>query len=261
MPQADRHSPAIAANYVRGEYLVVWDNEWPDGRRDIYARRVTQHGRKLSWLAITTGASDRIRPAAAYNAADAEYLIVWMYDASGNGTQYEIWGRIVAWDGSYQKPEFKIISWPDRSMVAPRVAWNHNRNQYLVVWTAFDTTTPHHPTDVSSVLLDNEGNLLQGRVLTTSTYPHQADVAYGWAEDEYFVVFVRSYSLDDHRRRYLWPADKPRQCRGQPTRAIEIRLGVQNQTAPRVTADGKGDYLAVWSTSSSQQTAISMPAR
>ena len=245
MPQADRYAPDVAANYVRGEYLVVWHNKWPDGRRDVYARRVSGGGRPLSWFAITTGASDRLQPAAAFNAADAEYLVVWMQDASGTGTQYEIWGRIVAWDGSYQKPEFKIISWPGRSMWTPRVVYNHNRNQYLVVRSAFDTTTKL-ATDVSSMLLDNKGNLLQGRVLTTSTYPHQADVAYGWATDEYLVVFVRSYTQATTGNDIYGLRVSAANAVVSPPGVITIHSGPQNQNAPRVASDGKGDYMVIW---------------
>ena len=243
MPEADRYAPAVAANWVRGEYLVVWHNVWPDGRRDIYARRVSRDNRLLSWFAISTGPKDRLLPAVAYNAADAEYLVVWMFEASPD--VYEIWGKIVAWDGSYQKPEFKIISWPGRTFWTPRVVWNNNRNQYLVVWSAFDTSSLQ-PTDVASVLVDADGSLHTVRVLTTPSFPHQADVAYGWAKDEYFVVFVRTYTQATTGNDIYGLRVSHVNAVVSPPGAIEIHSGAKNQNEPRVIADGKGDYMVVW---------------
>jgi hypothetical protein len=245
MPEVDRYAPAVAANWVRDEYLVVWHNGWPDGHRDIYARRVSRDGRLLSWFAITAGTKDRLLPAVAFNAADAEYLVVWMYNVNGNGTQYEIWGKIVAWDGSYQKPEFKIISWSGRTFWTPRVVWNNNRNQYLVVWSAHDSSSLQ-PTDVASVLVDADGNLHTVRVLTTSSYPHQADVAYGWAKDEYFVVFVRAYTQATTGNDIYGLRVSHDNAVLSPPGVIEIHSGAKNQQGPRVTADGKGDYMVVW---------------
>jgi hypothetical protein len=40
-PECDRYKPSVAYNWAHGEYLVVWHNTWPDGHRDIYARRVS----------------------------------------------------------------------------------------------------------------------------------------------------------------------------------------------------------------------------
>ena len=59
---SDEHYPAVAYNYVHKEYLVVWQNEWPGGSRDIYARRVSESGQILSWFSTSTGANNRLRP-------------------------------------------------------------------------------------------------------------------------------------------------------------------------------------------------------
>jgi hypothetical protein len=245
MPGAERFVPAVAANFVRGETLVVWHNKFPGPHRDIYARRVTNDGRLLSWFAITAGPEDRSNPAAAYNAADAEYLVVWMKDVSGNGSQYEIWGRIIAWDNAYQKPEFQIMAWPNRTFWSPRVVYNHNRNEYLVVWNAIDTTTGL-PNDVASRIIDRHGNLRPVTVLTTSTYPQQADVAYGWATDEYLVVFVRSYLQTATGNDIYALRVRSGNSVIIPPGAIQIETGAKNQNRPRVACDGKGDYAVVW---------------
>jgi hypothetical protein len=102
----DQDWPAVAYNPVHNEYLVLWENTWPGGKQDIYARRVSATGEILSWFSVTTGTEDRRRPALAYNAANDEYLVVWMQEVSGN--VFEIWGRLVALNGSSMKPEFHL---------------------------------------------------------------------------------------------------------------------------------------------------------
>ena len=123
-------------NYRHDEYLVVWHNTWPDGHQDVYARRVSSSGQLQSWFAVSYGANNRLIPDVVYNATTDEYLVVWMYNANGDGHTYEIWGRTIAWDGSYLDPEFQVITWPNRTFEMPHVAWNSVSNEYMVVWSA-----------------------------------------------------------------------------------------------------------------------------
>ena len=246
-PEADRYLPAVAYNFRHNEYLVVWHNKWPDGRRDIYARRVRPNGELLSWFAVAVGAVSKLQPAVAYNGATDEYLIVWMDDINGDGSKYDIDGRFVAWDGSYQKPEFRIMTWPNRSFWRPRVAWNSLRNEYLVVWGAFNTIggQPGTPSDVSSMRLSADGALLTGRNLTTSTFPSQPDVAYNVAKDEYFVVFVRSYSQqatgnDIYGMRVAW-----NNAVSSPN-VIEINSDPGDQDHPVIATNQQNRYIVGW---------------
>jgi hypothetical protein len=194
-PECDRYVPAVAYNYQHREYLVVWHNKW-SGKRDIYARRISENGQLLSWFAVSTGTNDRVQPAVAYNATNDEYLVVWMYDVNGDGSTYEIWGRTVAWNGSSMGSEFQIITWPNRTFWTPSVAWNSLRNKYMVVWNALDATTSL-PTDVAHAILSDSGTKLYGAVITTADQPHQADVTYNVAADEYLVVWRRMWTAAD----------------------------------------------------------------
>ena len=100
-PETDRFFPAVAYNDNHDEYLVVWHNTWPDGRRDIYARRIDANGDLLSWFSVATGVKSKFHPAITYNSTNDEYLVVWMFDVNGDGSAYEIWGRTVGWNGAY----------------------------------------------------------------------------------------------------------------------------------------------------------------
>ena len=195
-PECDRYKPSIAYNWQHDEYLVVWHNTWPSGHRDIYARRVSASGQLLSWFSVSAGTNDRAQPAAAYNATTDEYLVVWMYNANGDSSTYEIWGRTIAWNGAYQDPEFQVITWPNRTFWTPRVAWSSLRNEYIVVWSALDATTSQ-ATDVAHAIFDSDGNKLFGTIISSANMPHQADVTYNVAADEYLVVWRRMWTAND----------------------------------------------------------------
>jgi len=246
----ERYRPAVAYNDVHGEYLVVWHNTWPGGNRDIYARRVSRTGQVLSWFCVTTGANSRLQPAVAYNATNDEYLVVWMYEASAN--VYEIWGKIIPWNGPGTNADFQIISWANRSFWTPRVAWNSYRNEYLVIWNAFDTTTsfpPGTPNDIAgyrvtaSGLVQNSGSPL---ILTTYASPHQVDMVYNVAMDEYFLAFVGIHTQattgnDIYGLRVSWNGTPV-----NPLDPIPICELTEDQNTPAVATNEQDRYMVVW---------------
>jgi hypothetical protein len=251
MPETDRYVPDVAFNYVRGEYLVVWHNLWPaTGHRDIYARRVAQDGRLLSWFAVSDLPNSCLQPAVAYDAANAQYLVVWMYDAAGDGSQYEIWGRIIEWNAPGTSRSFKIMSWANRSFWSPRVVWNHNRGHYFVVWNAFDTGTGL-PNDIAGKRVYAGGTTdASATILTTSTQPHQVDLAYNWSTDEWFITFVRSYSTvppatsnDIYGQRISY-GNVGQLVPGSVVYPINTELN--HQDAPAVTVDGQGELMVIF---------------
>ena len=243
-PESNRFAPSIAYNWRHREYLVVWHNTWPDGHRDVYARRVSESGQLLSLFNITAGAHDRFQPAVAYNATNDEYLVVWMYNTSGDGSTHNIWGRTVAWNGGYMGPEKEIVSYPNRTFWTPRVAWNSIRNQYLVVWAAQDTTT-WQLTDVALALLDNAGNRLFGTIISTDMSPHQADVTYNLAKDEYLVVWRRMWGPADGDIRAA-RIDGGNAVVVNPPGVFTVSAPTEDQLPPSVTTNQQHRYLVVW---------------
>ena len=248
---ANRHEPAIAYNSRNNEYLIVWQNAWPVGLNDVYARRVSADGKLLSWFAVATGTNDKFQADVVYNNATNEYLIVWMFDVLGDGSKFDIFGRLVAWDGSYQKPEFEIISWHQRSMWSPRVDWNSKRNEYLVVWSAVDTSggQPGVPSDISSMTLDANGNIGTGRNLVTGDQPFEADVVYNPTRDEYFLVYVRTittgsdiYGLRIHADNHVIT----------PPGLIKINDDPYDQNQPSIATNMKDRYVVAWQSEDSQ---------
>lgn len=244
IPEGDRFLPAIAYNSIQKEYLVVWHNRWPTLNWDISARRVNDRGQLQAWFPVSLGAGNRIQPAVAYSAVDQQYLIVWMYDSSGDGTKYEIWGRLIPWNGENPGAEFRIFTWADRSFYAPRVVWNSLRNQFLVVWNALDTSTGLF-SDVAGVRIANGGVLPGGHTLiATQGIPHQADVAYNLAADEYLVVWRQLYSGGDWDIRGVRLNGETLSPAGP---VLYVGGALQDEQHPSIASNQQGSYIAGWS--------------
>jgi hypothetical protein len=251
---ADRYEPAVAYNYLHDEYLVVWTNVWPGGTADIYARRVSLTGEILSWFCITTGTESRSWPALAYNGTNDEYLVVWAYEASS--MVYDIWGKIIPWNGPGTNPEFQIISHPvDRSFWVPQVAWNSNHNEYLVIWNAVDTTTGFPPgthNKIGGYRISASGTVYNPTspiIVDSIDYPQQADLVYNATTDEYLVVWVRFYAVtgyDIYGARVNWDGSVV-----DPPAHFLISGTNKDEYDPAVATNGVDRYVVVWEFESS----------
>lgn len=187
---ADRFLPESAYNTKHRQYLVVWHNKWP-GNRDIYGQRVDINGKlEGPWFAISAGPNDRIMPAIAYNEKNDEYLVVYMYDASGNGTRYEVWGQRVAWNGLLIGNSFVINTHPDVSSWTPRVAWNSDMNEYMVVSGGYNTSNMQ-PTDIGMRIVLADGTPDYGTILSADGYPTSPDIVFNKKENRYLVAWNR----------------------------------------------------------------------
>jgi len=92
--EGDKHrmAPDVAYNSANGEFLVVWEYEYSPDDHDIYARRVASDGTLVgNEFIITNLANFESNPAAAYNTANNEYLIVWEHLFEGR--THGIYGR------------------------------------------------------------------------------------------------------------------------------------------------------------------------
>jgi hypothetical protein len=217
----------------------------------IFARRVTSMGAlETSYFAVTQGTNSRRSPAVAFNGLNDEYLVVYMYDASGDGVHWEVWGQLVTWNGDVGDP-FQIFTWANRAFYDPRVAWSSIHNQYLVVANALDTTT-YKWNDVVGKRVSANGSVIAGGSISSqsqSFQPCEADVAYNVAADEYLVVWRRMATDTDGD---IWRA----RVRGDngavvPPGEDDLIDDDKDQAHPAVATNGQDRYLVVWQNGSS----------
>ncbi len=187
-PDANRLSPAVAYNSKHKQYLVVWYNQW-QASFDIYAQRVGSSGQLAGgWFSVTSGPNNRLCPAVAYNETDDEYLVVYMYDASGNGTHYDIMGQRLSWDGNKLGGAFQIATaTTDTSNYVPKVVWKQSYDEYLVVWSIRDPAGV--PNSIGEMLIDNLGARRYGTILASENHPDGPDLVWEPLFNRYLVVW------------------------------------------------------------------------
>lgn len=252
-PGENWFQPAAAYNSKQDEYLVVMHNDLSDGK-SIYGSIFNGRGVKkiTTWIAMVNN-KDNVQPAVVYNRINNEYLIVWMFNQNGDGYTYEIWGRILPADGEIlpSNNTFMIAKVSNYSLLSPRIAWNSYRNEYLVVWNTFDVSAgvPGIPHDISGYRLSSSGAVINPGtplLLTSSTYPHQADLAYNVAMDQYMLVFVRIYMSsatgnDVYGMRVDWQGTAV-----NPPGVFPIANTSKHENHPVIATNCQNRYIVVW---------------
>lgn len=193
-----QHLPAVAYNWRRNEYLVVWHNQWGGGGRDIYAQRLDGHGDLIgSGFAVTYGTNQRAQPDVAYDPDYDRYLVVWIYDASGTSANWDIYGRFIPWYGpDPAETEFPISTWTSDQWV-PKVVYNEHPQwpEFLVVWNNLAGGGVKGYVSGRRVFADGSGFPPgDGFTIVSSSTDHyiNPDVAYNLARNEYLVVYGKN---------------------------------------------------------------------
>jgi hypothetical protein len=156
------YTPAVAYNPTQGEYLVVWYGDDDTGslvndEYEIFGQRVA--GATGAEIGVDQRLSDMgpngdpdydaLAPDVAYNPTQDEYLVVW-YGDDNTGTlvdnEGEIFGqRVAVATGAEIGGDVRLSDMgPDGDeyydAVRPAVAYNPNREEYLVTWEGDDVT-------------------------------------------------------------------------------------------------------------------------
>ena len=237
-PAADEGRPAIDHNSLHNEYLVVWHNDRP-ATKDIYARRVAERGGLQSWFSISS-CSNCLYPAVAYNRTNDEYLVVW---CQYNASKWEIWGKIIPWNGPGSNAPFQIAAWTSNNLQVPAVAWNSYRNEYMVVWQT-SLVSSGQLLGIGRRRLSSTGaslsnaDYITGLGTTNQGFP---DLVYNVAADGYLVVWIEP------------GASAPNVFGGRLNREgtlqgakFAIDPSSNEQQKPAVTTNEQDRYMVVW---------------
>jgi len=217
--------PAVVYNSENNEYLVVWDGT--DDTGPLVSSEYEIFGQRLSAAGAEIGANDfrisdmgtdgstsiaALSPAAAYNSADNEYLVVWAGDDNTGvlvNDEYEIYGqRISAGGRPLGTNDFRISQMgPDGSNLytarAPDVAYNSRDNQYLVVWHADDDSGP---------LVDDEFEIYGQRLTAAGSQEGGNDFRISDMGDDGSTLFnafdpAVAYNSVDNQYMVAWSGD------------------------------------------------------
>ena len=189
--------PAVAADTTHDEYLVVWTDA-SLGQFGISGVRVGSDGLPIGSPFMISAVSDNARTNAdvAWDPLENRYLVVWQYDYSGNGADWDVEGRFIPRNGpSSSLPVFSIHNPSSSSQINPAVTYAFNPGEFLIVWTEY------LPSNLSvwGRRLSYEGTFPGGAftvVAGTDNY-HQPRVAWNPISLRYLVVFTRYPWGDD----------------------------------------------------------------
>jgi hypothetical protein len=144
----------VAFSSTDNRYLVVWEGSddaggLAAGELEIFGQFIDGDGNEVLGndlrISFQGGSGDAtynaITPALTWNSIDNEYLVVWSGDL-GPGED-EIWGQIVAADGSLVGTGFRISDMGvdgngTFDAIRPDLCHNAVDDEYLVVWSADD---------------------------------------------------------------------------------------------------------------------------
>lgn len=259
-PETDRYKPAAAYNSANHQTLVVWHRNNGSNSYFIEGRLLNAAGIPLG-LAPTIFASGQTpvyQPAVAYNAADNQYLVVWMRNTALDGKTYAIWGKILSANLTEVTSEFVIFSPPSNfSFWSPRVAWNHypTRDEYMIVWNAYDISAwpAMVPDNITQETVGSDGSLI-GHILVIGNtpsqmiYPSQVDLVY--ANDDSYGKYMWVWSqvkpgTADHD---IWGANIDANLGGYlpGLPPFPIDVSTTDQQYPRIATNGANDYMVVW---------------
>jgi len=160
----DAIDPVVAWNSQDNNFLVVWRGEdgsagTPVGEFEIYAQllngsnpaqQLGVNDRRISDMGPDGSANfDAYSPEVVYNATDNEFLVVWYGDDNVGGRasgEFEIYAQRVSGSTGAEigANDFSVSeTGPNGNNLYlaqyPDVAWNADRNEYLVVWSANKT--------------------------------------------------------------------------------------------------------------------------
>jgi hypothetical protein len=186
--------PSVAFNAQHNEYLVVWHTVWTVGPRDIRGARISANGQVLSEFVVYEHATrDSSQATVEYDPVNDRYLVVWVFDTFGDGSDRDLYGRFIPWDGpNAGLTEFAICTWGTHQW-NPKLAYGRAVEEFLVVWNnQYQSGTL--PMYISGRRITAANGSFPGSDSDfTIDHPTEqrvnADITYNLARNEYLVVY------------------------------------------------------------------------
>lgn len=205
--------PAVAYNALSHEYLVVYERHIVSDELDyynIYGQRLAADGGLVGGpIAIAADVRDQQHAAVAVG---SDYLVVWQMKQPADAG-YGIYGQRLAGNGSQVGGPIGISTWEEDQFL-PRLAYNSQSHNYLVVWEDHHWG-PANGWDIYGQMVNDDGTLtgthlpISGDGERSRTRP---DVAYNPLNRSYLVVWAFDNGQWDHNvrmRRVAYDGTRP----------------------------------------------------
>ena len=187
----DEQYAAGAYNSVRNEFMVVWHDDSGLQSRSIMGRRYTATGSFIAeYLLVFEETRDNAQPDIAYDPVNDRYLLTYVHDVFGDGSDFDIYGRWIPFDGPNPSlTPFPICTFPSKQL-NPHVAYAGTEQAFMVTWWNghTDTTASY----ISAKYVSPTGIVNPSAAIAVAFGPEERmvpDIAYNQARNEYLIVF------------------------------------------------------------------------
>ena len=169
---------------------MVWHSQNPNNIR-IYGQRISSAGALVgSNFAISQQGYSHRGPDVAANPQAGEYLVVWHMHT--NDLDYSLRARRVRADGTLLGDDELIIAEVDEDSSWPRVAYDANDDEYLVVWQDYRTGN----WDIYGQRVSAGGELLGDNFAVSSLAGDETQPALAWdGNSERYLVGWEGWGL------------------------------------------------------------------
>ncbi len=153
------------------------------------SRRISSTGELLSWFAVASIPNKQMNPSVAYDPVHDRYLVVFAYGTWGDGSDWDVYGRFIPWNGpDAGLAVFSICDWTSNQR-RPVVAYGSTQEEFLVTWT---NAPSGQPTYISARRVFADGSGFPANPFLVSSGPEDRDfqdVSYNQARNEYLVTW------------------------------------------------------------------------
>ncbi len=246
-PPRDNGQPSVAYDPVNDRYFVAWvrdvfgnDTDW-----DVQGRIVPWDGPSASYpgFNICSFTTSQWNPQVAYAGTPGEFLVTWWNEGAGGVHSY-ISAQRVSSSGSLLGGNFVVASGGEER-VAPDLAYNQARNEYLVVYQVMDAGMG----SIYGVRLTGSGAVLGGGEFGIAVWPDPETlprVTASRVADEWAVVWQSDVpgAMKDIYARRLWV-----DAAGVVQSAAPVHLDytVIDERTPDIAAHPESaEYLIAW---------------
>jgi hypothetical protein len=228
----DDFKPSVASN---GKfYFVVWTRKNPSGY-DIFGARIDENGNRMDKndIAICEAQNDQMFPSIIWNGEN--FFVAWQDQRNKN--RWDIYGALVAPDGTVQKEIQIMAGKPNLDQVGPTLSFDGEN--HLVVWQGKRNNKVFN---IYFRYVSKDGEVLGKPIQLSSSLKDETSPAVSFDGENYLIVW------QDKRKGKLWDIYGARVSPSGdiPDPPIQLTFTGQSDRWNPVLSWNGNHYLVVW---------------